>query len=245
MMLQSVHRLSRHLQSLLRLMAGEEVEAESSSPPPGFSADLTSLPQEIEELQRLMQALEEQSETGSEEKGRQDWALQREWEIKRLEEENAVLRTALEIDGENMEARGLAVDAGQIDIHRTMVIASHRSQPDNSYWAGVPLEPTTHLQRAPEKQFLARLSIQQQNQSQAQTAPPPPQQKRSGGVWGGTMPDRRERNNAAGRPLTAFGSQTPGSLTLWSSQPASPAPPVVERSWQAPGSSLDLTPGFS
>jgi hypothetical protein len=45
--------------------------------------------------------------------------------------------------------------------------------------------------------------------------------------------------------LTTFTGQTPGALTLWSSQPASPAPPVVERSWQAPGSSLDLTPGFS
>ncbi|KAF5355758.1 hypothetical protein D9756_003704 [Leucocoprinus leucothites] len=241
-MLQSVHRLSHHLQSLLRLMAGEEVEGDSSSSPP--PDDPNSLPQEIEELQRLLQALEEQADADFGELGRQDWALQRECEIRRLEEENVVLRKALEIDRENMEAKGLAVDEGQVDIHRKMVIASHRSIPENSYWAGVPLEPTTHLQRAPETQFLARLAIQQQNQPQAQSAPPPPQQKRSG-VWGGTMPDRRERNNATGRPLTAFGGQTPGALTLWSSQPASPAPPVVERSWQAPGSSLDLTPGFS
>ncbi|KXN90095.1 hypothetical protein AN958_05100 [Leucoagaricus sp. SymC.cos] len=244
-MLQSLHRLSRHLQPLLRLMSGEEVETEPSSPPLDTSLDPSSLPQEIEELQRLMQVLEEQANIEFEDKGRQDWASQREWEIRRLKEENTILRKTLEIDRENIQARGLAVDAGQIDIHRTMVIASHRSQPDNSYWAGVPLEPTTHLQRAPETQFLARLAIQQQNQPQAQSIQQQQQQKRTGGVWGGTMPDRRERNNAAGRPLTAFGGQTPGSLTLWSSQPASPAPPVVERSWQAPGSSLDLTPGFS
>ncbi|KAF9453890.1 hypothetical protein P691DRAFT_657776 [Macrolepiota fuliginosa MF-IS2] len=244
-MLQSLHRLSRHLQSLLQSMAGEEPDPElsSSPPPPDFTADHASLPQEIEELRRLMQRLEEQANTEFGEKGRQDWALQREWEIQRLEEENARLRKALEIDEENMEAKGLAIDARQIDIHRTMVIASHRSQPDNSYWAGVPLEPTTHLQRTPEAQFLTRLAVQQ-NQPQSQQVQQQPQPKRTAGVWGGTMPDRRERNNAAGRPLTAFG-QTPGSLTLWSSQPASPAPPVVERSWQAPGSSLDLTPGFS
>ncbi|KAJ3570622.1 hypothetical protein NP233_g4280 [Leucocoprinus birnbaumii] len=210
-MLQTVHRLTRHLQSLLRLMTGEEIDGEPSSPPPDFAPDLDSLPQEIEELQRLMQALEEQADADFEGKGRQDWASQREIEIRRLEEENAVLRKALEIDRENMEARGLTVDEGQIDIHRTMVIASHRSMPDNSYWAGVPLEPTTHLQRGPENQFLARLAMQQQNQPQAQPAPPPPQQKR-GGVWGGTMPDRRERNNGAGRPLTSFGGQTPATL---------------------------------
>lgn len=227
-------------------MTGEEPQPDvSSSPPPDSGPDPISLPKKIEELQRLMEKLEEQANNEIGEKGRQDWALQREWEIRRLEGENEVLRKALEIDEENMETKGLRVDAGQIDIHRTMVIANHRAQPDNSYWAGVPLEPTTHLQRAPEAQFLSRLAMQQQGQPQQQPVQQQPQPKRTGGVWGGTIPDRRERNNAAGRPLTAFGGQAPGSLTLWSSQPGSPAPPVVERSWQAPGSSLDLTSGFS
>lgn len=243
-MLQSLHRLSHHLQSLLRLMTGEEPESEPSSPPSDFVPDSTSLREEVEGLQKLMQKVEEQANNEFGESGRQDWALQREWEIHRLEAENEVLRKALEIDEENMNTRGLSVDAGQIDIHRTMVIANYRAQPDNSYWAGVPLEPTTHLQRAPDPQFLARLAVQQ-GQPQQQPAPQQSQPKRTGGVWGNTIPDRRERNNAAGRPLTAFGGQTPGSLTLWSSQPASPAPPVVERSWQAPGSNLDLSPGFS
>lgn len=244
--LQSMHRLSCHLQSLLRLMTGERVEIESSiQSQPDLIVDLSSLPQEVKELQRLIQALEEQVD-GGEETGRQDWASQRECEIRRLDKENVVLRKALEIDGENIKAKEITVDETQIDIHRAMVIASHRSLPDNPYLAGVPLEPTVHPQQAPETQFLARLAVQQQNQPQVQPAPsPPPQQKRSGGVWGGTMPDRRERNNAAGRPFMAFGGQTPASLTLWSSQLASPAPPVVERSWQAPGSCLDLTPGFS
>jgi len=227
-------------------MTGERVEIESSiQSQPDLIVDLSSLPQEVKELQRLIQALEEQVD-GGEETGRQDWASQRECEIRRLDKENVVLRKALEIDGENIKAKEITVDETQIDIHRAMVIASHRSLPDNPYLAGVPLEPTVHPQQAPETQFLARLAVQQQNQPQVQPAPsPPPQQKRSGGVWGGTMPDRRERNNAAGRPFMAFGGQTPASLTLWSSQLASPAPPVVERSWQAPGSCLDLTPGFS
>ena len=260
--LQSMYRLSCHLQSLLRLMKGgegeEEEEIDSSI---GLQADLTMdllslLPQQVKELQRLLQTLEEQADVDGEESGRQDWGAQREYEIRRLDEENAVLRKALEIDGENMKAKEITVDEKQIDVRRKMVIASHRSLPDNPYLAGVSLEPTAHPQQAPDTQFLARLAIQQQNQPQVQLAPPPPpppppqQQKRLGGVWGGTMPDRRERNNAAGRPLMAFGGsggsgQAPASLALWSSQPASPAPPVVERSWQAPGSCLDLTPGSS
>lgn len=230
-------------------MTGEEPVSEtSSSSPADFATDSSSLPLEIEELRRLMEELQEQANSEFEERGRQDWALQREWEIRRLEDENAVLRKALEIDAENVAERGLAVDAGQIDVHRTMVIANYRAQADNSYWAGVPLEPTPHIQRAPEAQFLSRLAMQQQGPPQSPVQPAQQQpQKRTGVVWGGTMPDRRERNNGAGRPLTAFGGQTPGpgSLTLWSSQPAPPAPPVVERSWQAPGSSLDLTPGLS
>lgn len=258
-----MHRLSCHLQSLLRLMNGggeeEEEEVDSSMGlQPDLTMDLSSLlPQQVKELQRLLQTLEEQADVDGEKTGRQDWAAQREHEIRRLDEENAVLRKALEIDGENMKAKEITVDEKQIDVRRKMVIASHRSLPDNSYLAGVSLEPTAHPQQAPDTQFLARLAIQQQNQPQVQPAPPPPppppqQQKRLGGVWGGTMPDRRERNNATGRPLMAFGGgggggsgQAPASLALWSSQPASPAPPVVERSWQAPGSCLDLTPGFS
>lgn len=257
-MLQSMHRLSCHLQSLLRLMNGgreeEEEEEEEVDSSMGLQPDLTVdlsllLPQQVKELQCLLQTLEEQADVDGEETGRQDWAAQREYEIRRLDEENVVLRKALEIDGENMKAKEITVDEKQIDIRRKMVIASHRSLPDNPYLAEVPLEPTAHPQQAPDPQFLARLAIQQQNQPQVQPAPPPPpqQQKRLGGVWGGTMPDRRERNNAVGRPLMAFGGggQAPTSLALWSSQPASPAPPVVERSWQAPGSCLDLTPGFS
>jgi len=231
---------------------GEAVDS-SMEPQPDLTVDLSSLlPQQVKELQRLLQTLEEQADVDGEETGRQDWAAQREYEIRRLDEENVVLRKALEIDGENIKAKKITVDERQIDIRRKMVIASHRSLPDNPYLAGVPLEHTAHPQQAPDTQFLARLAIQEQNQPQVQPAPPPPppplpppQQKRLGGVWGGAMPDRRERNNTAGRPLMAFGGQAPASLTLWSSQPASPAPPVVERSWQAPGSCLDLTPGFS
>jgi hypothetical protein len=229
-------------------MAGEDSDPDtSSSPVLDPVTDPSMLSQGIEELQQLVQELSDQTDEEFDKKGRLDWTVQREWEIRRMEEENAALRKALEIDAENVEARGLEVDTGQIDIHRTMVIANHRAQADNSYWASVPSEPGSHQQRAPDSQFLSRLSNQQQGQPPSPVqSTPPPSQKRTTGAWGApTMPDRRERNNGAGRPLTMLTGQTPGALTLWSSQPASPAPPVVERSWQAPGSSLDLTPGFS
>lgn len=245
--LHSLRRLSHHLRLLLRSMVGEDSDSEtSSSPALDLVTDPSSLSEGIEELQQLVQELSDQTDDEFDNKGRPDWTVQREWEIRRLEEENAMLRKALEIDAENMEARGLEVDAGQIDIHRTMVIANHRAQAENSYWAGVPLETGSHTQRTPDSQFLSRLNIQQQGQPQSPVQSTPQQsQKRATGVWGtSTLPDRRERNNGAGRPLT-FTGQTPSALTLWSSQPASPAPPVVEKSWQAPGSSLDLTPGFS
>ncbi|XP_006454283.1 hypothetical protein AGABI2DRAFT_189551 [Agaricus bisporus var. bisporus H97] len=179
--LHSLRRLSHHLRLLLRSMVGEDSDSEtSSSPALDLVTDPSSLSEGIEELQQLVQELSDQTDDEFDNKGRPDWTVQREWEIRRLEEENAMLRKALEIDAENMEARGLEVDAGQIDVHRTMVIANHRAQAENSYWAGVPLETGSHTQRTPDSQFLSRLNIQQQGQPQSPVQPTPQQsQKRA------------------------------------------------------------------
>ncbi|KAG6874393.1 hypothetical protein C0995_015129 [Termitomyces sp. Mi166 len=100
-----LRRLSHHLRGLLRSMAGEPPDP--SDLIYDGSMDLEYEPDtsvEIAELERLLDSLDDKGATEN------DWAIEREIEIARLEKENAELRKLLHIDQASLDASGVVVD---------------------------------------------------------------------------------------------------------------------------------------
>ena len=207
----------------------------------------------IEELHTLFEALDERSGCLSAE-GSQDWALERESEISRLERENQELRRLLGIDDANMAARGVSVDLDRIESGRYSTLLSsssrRRSSGDNfsqksSYWDN----NSQPLQQQPQQQ-------QQQQQQQPQPGPASPSlrtmelqpgmragpQARRAGMFGAGH-QRGGLLGGVGRAMT-IGIGTPSSPSTWSNpasvSPATPA--TTDRLWhpQASVSNGDL-----
>jgi len=109
---QAFQRLSKNLRGLFRSMAGEDPDD------PGVISDFQHQVEDGAEtddsdtdLQTLLQALDKENTGGYiGTEGREDWALERECEIARLEKENEELRRLLGIDPHSLEANGIIVD---------------------------------------------------------------------------------------------------------------------------------------
>lgn len=134
---QSVQRLAHHLRCLLRAMAGEEPdEAHFHNMDPDYDG---SLMVDLKELEALVDALDESGALGYHgSEGREDWALERESEILRLEQENEELRRLLEIDQGSMDAKGITVDLDRMESSGRTFLSSRRQndnfQQRNAYW---------------------------------------------------------------------------------------------------------------
>ncbi|KAL0951779.1 hypothetical protein HGRIS_008450 [Hohenbuehelia grisea] len=222
----SVHRLSHHLRNLLRSMAGEIPDAEMLVEP-DFNQDTE--PVDIEELQSLIDALDAKSIEGG-----NDWVVERETEITRLEKENEELRKMLGIDVESLSANGISLDADRIDSVRHPQLSQQRRNGSHmqggsdswissrpSYWepgtgtadmgqgGGAPLQRAMELQPGPRVNVVRRPAM-----------------------FGGA---------ARGRGVSLGVGPPPGSASTatWNNQPPSQAPLLP---WQPPGgSSLDLS----
>jgi len=216
-MLQSLHRLSRYLRGLLKTMAGEDYD-----PYQNGEADYDGMgidPSDLEELASLLEALDEKGAGGYVGlDGRQDWALERECEISRLEKENLELRRLLEIDEVTMTERGVKVDLEMLGRGRnaTLLANSRRNSPPNesygprpsSYWENNGPPPNGPLQRAMELQPGMRAG---------------PQARRTG-IFGAGQ-NRGGFVGGVGRGLNGG--------PVWSNQPTTPipGPPPNERVW--------------
>jgi hypothetical protein len=123
---QALHRLSKHLCALLRTMAGEDPEdPELSSNLPNQNEDDEAPNTDSEpDFKALIQALDPEG-FGD----RNDWAIEREWEIGRLEKENEELRRLLGIDASSLEAIGIKVDEESVAQYgsRLMLVNRKRS----------------------------------------------------------------------------------------------------------------------
>lgn len=107
----SLQRLSENLHSLLHSMAGEE-PSEAHKDSPARSAD-----EELALLDRLLD-------------NREDWAMERESEIARLEAENEELRRLLGIDRAHVAARGwLEDEARELAASRYVPIVQQHREP--------------------------------------------------------------------------------------------------------------------
>lgn len=124
---ESLYRLAQHLRSLMRAMNGEDPASlpphpqESSSPhdpsqahEPSASSSHPSIPS-FDEVNSLLST-------------REEWAIEREAEIARLEHENEELRRMLGIDRASAEANGwLEDEARELTFRRHFTTAPYRA----------------------------------------------------------------------------------------------------------------------
>ncbi|KAF4612211.1 hypothetical protein D9613_004097 [Agrocybe pediades] len=226
-MLQSLHRLSRYLRGLLKSMAGESYDPYQNGDADydGMGIDATDL----QELTSLLEALDERGAGGyAGLVGRQDWALERECEISRLEKENEELRRLLEIDEVTMAERGVTIDLERLKTTRnsTLLSSSRRTSPPNESYAA---RPSYWENNGPQNGPLQRAMELQPGMRAG------PQARRPGIFGAGQQ--RGGFVGGVGRGMNV--------APVWSNQPTTPipGPPPNERAWPPlqPGSSgLDL-----
>lgn len=192
-----LQRLSENLHALLHSMAGEE---------PG-EAHKDGQPRKPEEDQELLDRLLD---------NREDWALEREAEIARLERENEELRKLLGTDRANVEAKGwLEDEARELLISKYVPITSQNREPS----------PTGSQGDARQNQSSMSPFIN------ITTGGPSPGQRAGDQVPGMRITQGR-------RPSMFVPRGRGGTPAFW--EGAAHPPPIQERPWQAPVG-LDLS----
>jgi hypothetical protein len=202
-------------------MAGENYDPYQNADPDydGMGSDAVNL----EELASLLDSLN-QAENYTDTEGRQDWALERECEISRLERENEELRQLLGIDEANMTAQGVTLDLDRSESGRFSTFLSNaRRAPSNesyvnrpSYWENNN-QMSGSLQRSMELQPGMRVGPQRRT-----------------GIFGAGQ----QRGGFAGGVGRGGGvGGTPINSSVWSSQPKGSSPPPPDRGWQLQGAS--------
>ncbi|EKM61464.1 uncharacterized protein PHACADRAFT_82211 [Phanerochaete carnosa HHB-10118-sp] len=202
----SLQRLSENLHALLHSMAGE-------GPADTHKDGETRSPEEEQEL--LEQLLD----------SREDWAMEREAEIARLEQENEELRKLLGIDRANVEAKGwLEEEARELTVSQYVPIVRQ------------PREPSPQQEERPVPGISPFINIT--------SGPPGPPRMQEGRMQDGRMQDGRMQEGPGmrmtqGRRPAMFGQRgRGGGPALW--EGAAHPPPPQERSWQAQAG-LDLS----
>ncbi|KAH7915719.1 hypothetical protein BJ138DRAFT_917687 [Hygrophoropsis aurantiaca] len=239
----SLQRLAQHLRALLRTMSGEDPEqiAEHSDDAPV-------------DINALVQALD--AETGTE--VRDDWALERECEIMRLEKENEELRRMLGIDPETLSANNITLDLDREESGRfsTLLSAEARKRRESAAmnsrsgwgfendrdvnpWNGWEINTNAHSAQnsLPQHQMMQQQHQQQQHQQQLGNGTP---LQRAMDLQMRIPPPRRPmfaRNSGPAPPVSVppnRGHNVP--LSQWSQTPMS-----ERASWLQGGSTLDLS----
>lgn len=256
-MSRSLQRLSYNLRNLLRSMAGENPDAEphhlrsqSEAEYEGGSSDQLIDPVE---LQSLLDALDEHANYTNA-PGREDWAIERESEIARLERENAELRRMLGIDPSSIAETGIDMEAEvermerrrHPELSQRLRTGGHGREDSGDVWW--PTNGPSQQQQQPQPY-------------QASTTPQPGQTNDVGTRLRGALDFPPMRTGTQGRRPGMFGTTgqrgglgrgaiggagagpPPPPQSLWSNQPPSPAPPVMsDRMWPSQGgSTLDLS----
>lgn len=222
----SLQRLCHYLRGLLKTMAGENAdssEPDYDGPPSPFDAS------DLEELTTLLEKLDHLGdESASGASGRQDWAVERESEISRLEKENDELRRVLGIDEANMTACGVTVDAEQIASSRQSTLLSQsRRAAANEFSSRTPYQWDNNPQ---QQNTLQRMDLQPGMRGG--------QQARRTGIFGAGQ-QRGGFPGGTGRGVSLVLSN-PSSPSLWNSiQPSNPLS-SAPLPWQLQGGSSGL-----
>ncbi|EGO05262.1 hypothetical protein SERLA73DRAFT_157852 [Serpula lacrymans var. lacrymans S7.3] len=193
----ALHRLSKHLRSLLRSMAGEDP---SPSPPSHPNGDGTVSGNEgtddtpLEDIHALIQALDDDACTSA----RDDWALERECEIARLERENEQLRRLLGIDPATLAQNGVSLDLERDDGARYVYATlASRKRSESASGSGLGLGAGLGDARAGAGGMV--FASGEQRDVWGQTMPsaygPESGNEMMGGGNGGGMQDRNQNQN--------------------------------------------------
>ncbi|KAF8956083.1 hypothetical protein BDZ97DRAFT_1672209 [Flammula alnicola] len=231
-MSQSIQRLCHYLRGLLKTMAGENYD-----PYQNVDSDYDGLGfdgVDLEELTNLLETLDERGAGGyPDTTGREDWALERECEISRLERENEELRRMLGIDEENMATHGVTVDLDRVESGRYSTLLSNSRRgpsgepfnPKPSYWENNG-QPGGSLQRVMDLQPGMRVG---------------PQARRTGIFGAGQQRGGFMGGVGRGMPVSVGGTPGNSSPSVWGSQTTTLVPtPLSDRPWQLPGGSSGL-----
>lgn len=235
----------------LHQISGSDYDESDASLPPVEPSELLALIEAIHESGRGYPGME----------GREDWALERECEIHRLERENDELRRSLGIDPDSIAASGIDMEAeiARMDAPRHPELSERRRNGHSQQGSGDRWEPRPSYW---DGNGNGGGNGGQQHQAFQPPPPPPPPNTITGGaplqramdLPGGMRMMQGRRSGIFGggqqpRGLVIRGASSvsipvpppTSSLSLWSNQPASPAPPTMpERPWQsASGASLD------
>ena len=219
-------------------MAGENPEAADSSANINFDPDYDSgCTVDVNELEQLIENLDVKVGGYSSKEGREDWALEREYEIARLERENEALRRIMGIDEESMAATGMSLDLDRLESGRysTFLSSSLRKRLSGgdlqdlipSYW---------DAQQQQQFQQMIGAPLQRATDLQPGMRMGTPGQSRRTGIFGGGQ-QRGGLTGALRGGLSGIGLGSPGSpgasTSLWTNQlPASPSTLSIDRPWQ-------------
>ncbi|PPQ99505.1 hypothetical protein CVT24_005295 [Panaeolus cyanescens] len=204
-MIKSLQRLASHLRGLLKTMAGENPDSYENLDPDYDGSGLGVI--DLQELSGLLEFLSLKVQ-GYEGEGREDWALERECEISRLEKENDELRRMLGIDEGTMAEQGVSLDLDRIESSRYSTLLTSASRRLNDpyggrqpYWEGNG--PAGSLQRPMDLQPGMRAG---------------PQARRPG-IFGAAQQQRPGFIGGVGRGVSNALTGNPGP-SPWGNQPS-------------------------
>ena len=243
---QSLRRLCTNFRNLLKSMAGEDPQQLLQLPDDPF--DNVSLECGFEEI--IQKLKDEGTAVYIGEDVREDWALEREVEISRLEKENEELRRMLGIDPHSMEAKGVILDQAEVARIGSPRLGKMRRRSgsnsgsfgsnsgSNESVAGIMNSATgvagdgVYGQRSPTASAFTNAQEQQQ-QVQQQT-------NGGGGAPLQRAMELRAQQRRGGGPMFSRGGR--GSSNLWQQQQPQPQQSQQQGPGLWPqGSTLDLS----
>lgn len=269
-MSRSIQRLAFCIRNLIRSMAGDNPEAPTyiGGSESDYDPTLDSL--EPVDLLALLDTLDGLNSGYPGSDGRQDWVIERESEITRLQAENEELRRMLGIDPASIENSDVDMDAelARMDAPRhpelsertnnnAQNIHNHQGSGDRwevrpSYWDASNGDHGNNGGNAPQPFLVSPQNQQSQQPNQVGGAPLQRAielpgglrlvQGRRSGIFGASQ-QRGAFGGGVGRGVSALSVPITPPSNLWNNLPASPAPqslPVSERPWQPSSSNLDL-----
>ncbi|KAJ7750225.1 hypothetical protein B0H16DRAFT_1549880 [Mycena metata] len=224
----SLQRVSQLLRGMLRSMAGEDTDL--PNPDPDYDGGESGVgfvdPADLEALVNALDETNQPGYTGTD--GREDWAFEREYEIARLEQENAELRRLLGIDPESLAASGVQLDLDREPGRYASILSARRRSGSGHVQQGSG--------EGPRMSYWDTNGGQQQQQQQQQMGVGGAPLQRAMDLQPGMrmgQGSRRPGMFGAGRGMIpgGLGPAPSGPGSLWSNQPSGPAP-TPERPWQ-------------
>ena len=243
---QSLRRLCNNFRNLVRSMAGEEQQQLLQLSDVPFDNSLLEF-----NFEEIIQKLEDEgTAVYIGEDAQEDWALEREVEISRLEKENEELRRMLGIDPRSMEEKGVILDQAEVArIGSPRLGQMRRRSGSNSGSFGSNSGSSESVagmsvagdgiygQRSPTASAFTNMGAQEQ-QPQVQ------QQMNGSGAPLQRAMEIRAQQRRGGGPMFSHGGR--GGPSLWQQQQPQPQQQQSQQQGQGlwpQGSSLDLDLG--